>query len=280
MSNDAASGPTLVAPVRLHARSGTLPRPARRRPRTYAALAAVLLGSLGLVGCSAETEPESAPTPTSSRDLTLPLDGLTEVEAASCIPDGLRAVQAGPADDLTTVVVAGSGTDAVLLVPQNGGDECQWAQEARRLAEQGYLVATFGWARDDGASFRAAAGVLDTLGAQRTAFVGASKGGTYSIALAQELGAVTVVAISSPPTFDGLDAVAGRTSYTGPLLVVASVDDADVPASQTKTLARADDPDGFVELPGSSHGVAILAGTHAEELRGLVDDALSAAFAG
>ncbi|MGN8245700.1 alpha/beta hydrolase family protein [Cellulomonas soli] len=252
---------------------------AASRPTRFT-VSAVILGAFLLVGCTTDPDAESAPASTVTAEVTADLGGLTEVEVGSCVPDGLRAVQAGPADDPTTVVVAGGGTDAVLLVPQSGGDECQWAQEARRLAGEGYLVATFGWAGDDEASFRAATSVLDRLGAQRTAFVGASKGGTYAVALAQELGAVAVVAISSPATFDGMDAVAGRAAYTGPLLVVASADDRDVPASQTQTIARPDDPEGFVQLEGSSHGVAILSGPVADELRGLVDGALAEAFAG
>lgn len=255
-------------------------RPARPS-RALAALAGLLLGSLSLVACTADPDDESAPSATTDAPaLPEALTSWPAAEVDSCVPDGLGAVQAGPADDLTTVVVGGQGTDAVLLVPQNQGDECQWAKEVERLAGEGYLVATFGWAQDDQASFRAAFDVLQGLGAERTAFVGASKGGTYAVALADELGAAGVVAISSPATFDGLDAVAGRTAYTGPLLVVASADDTDVPASETQNIARPDDPDGFVEIEGSSHGVTILMGPYADQLRGLVDDALAEAFAG
>ena len=80
-------------------------------------------------------------------------------------------------------------------------------------------------------SFIDAVDVLRGLGATEVAFVGASKGGMYAAALADELDPVTVVALGPPAEYDGHDARSASSSYTGPLLVIASTEDRSVPAS-------------------------------------------------
>ncbi|GAA3802839.1 alpha/beta hydrolase family protein [Cellulomonas soli] len=246
------------------------------------ALGTVLACTLALVGCASGSEPvPSRPVGSSTGQRLGPATAptWTPTDVADCLPDGTTAVLAGSTDDPTVVAFAGSGPQAVLLAPQNQGDECQWADELGRLVDEGYLVATFAWADDGEVSFRSALAVLQSQGAQRTAFVGASKGGTYAAALAADLGAVGLVAVSAPATFDGMDAASAATAYDGPLLVVASADDTDVPADETREIARTDDPAGFVQLEGSAHGVAILDGPHAGQLRDLVDETLTQAFA-
>ena len=122
--------------------------------------------------------------------------------------------------------------------------------------------------------------MLREAGATEVAFVGASKGGMYSAALADELDPVTVVALGPPAQFDGHDARSTSTSYTGPLLVVASTDDRSVSALSSKLVSRADDPATYVELSGGAHGVALFNGEHREQVEQLIDDALAAGFGG
>ncbi|GEK21711.1 hypothetical protein [Cellulomonas xylanilytica] len=242
-----------------------------------AAVAAVCL--LGLVACTAPGDDTAAPstTPTGPTGVVA---SMRPADRPMCLPEGAAAVTTGPEDDPTLVAFAGSGTRGVVLAPQSDGQVCQWARELVRLVEAGYLVATFSWSGVGERSFTDAVDVLHGVGATEVAFVGASKGGMYSAALADELDPVTVVALGPPAEYDGHDARSTSTSYTGPLLVVASTDDRSVSALSSKLVSRADDPTTYVELSGGAHGVELLTGEHRAQVQQLIDDALAAGFGG
>src|SRR6478609_8767206 len=166
------------------------------------ASALLLASSVALFGCSAS--PDGSPTPSST-----PSGVAASVRPADvplCLPKGSTAVATGPEDDPTLVGYAGSGTHGVVLAPQSDGQVCQWARQLARLADEGYLVATFSWSASGERSFTDAVDVLHGLGATDVAFVGASKGGMYAAALADDLDPVTVVALGPPAEFDGFDA--------------------------------------------------------------------------
>ena len=121
--------------------------------------------------------------------------------------------------------------------------------------------------------------MLRGVGATEVAFVGASKGGMYSAALADELGPVTVVALGRRRSTTATTH-ARRRAVTGPLLVVASTEDRNVPALSSKLVSRADDPATFVEVSGGAHGVQLFTGEHREQVEQLIDDALASGFGG
>ena len=233
--------------------------------------ALVLAAVVTLGGCtgSADESPSSSPTPSGVAASMRPAD------VPLCLPKGSAAVTVGPEDDPTLVGFTGSGTKGVVLAPQSDGQVCQWARQLERLAGEGYLVATFSWSADGERSFTDAVDVLHTLGATDVAFVGASKGGMYAAALADDLDPVTVVALGPPAEYEGHDARSTSSRYTGPLLVVASTDDRNVAAMSSKLVSRADDPSTFVELTGSAHGVALFAGEHRAQVEQAIDDALA-----
>ncbi|WP_029288176.1 alpha/beta hydrolase [Cellulomonas sp. HZM] len=238
---------------------------------------AVLVGALALVATGLAGCADQAPQPTSS--------SMAAAKAPSCLPKGAQAVDVDVDGYSTPVAVVGGGTKGVVLAPQNHGDWCQWGDEIGHLADEGYRVATFTWA-DDGpdagkASMRAAAQSLRTAGATELALVGASKGGTYAVAMADELDAKGVVVLSPPATFDGLSARSAAVTYTGPLLVLASRDDTDVPRDESYQVARPDDGPSFLEIPLAAHGVAMLADPgHAEHVTFAIDDELTRSFGG
>ena len=203
---------------------------------------------------------------------------LTPADTPTCLPEGTATVTTGAPDDPTLVSFTGSGARGVLLAPQDQGDACQWAAELARLAGEGYLVASFGWGSDGAASFTGAVDVLRSLGATDVALVGASKGGAYAAALADEVDAVSVVALGPPAVFDGQDAQSASSSYTGPLLVIATTDDSNVGVDSSRAVSRADDPSTFLELSGSAHGVDLLASQHQAKVQDAIDAALAAAF--
>lgn len=237
---------------------------------------------LALAACtSSGGTDDTTPEPTSSQ--AAPADvsaSLTPAETPPCLPEGTATVTTGPADDPTLVSFTGSGTKGVLLAPQNQGDACQWATELARLAGEGYLVASFGWAADGASSFLGAVDVLRSLGATDVALVGASKGGAYAAAFADDVDAVSVVALGPPAVFDGQDAQSESSRYTGPLLVIASTDDSSVGVDSSRDVSRADDPSTFLELSGSAHGVALLASEHQQQVQDAIDEQLATGFGG
>lgn len=169
--------------------------------------------------------------PTSTRAAAEPVD---------CLPDA-PALVAGPTDDPTVVVTLGSGDRGVVLAPQDGGGPCQWAEQAERLAAEGYHVATFLWVEDGATSIQGAADALREAGAREVAYVGASKGGAYVAALADSLdpSPVAVIALSPPRQFGSVVAGPDVGSYTGPLLVVASTGDRNVSPAHSRDVSRA-----------------------------------------
>jgi hypothetical protein len=245
-------------------------------------LALALAG--GLAGCT------SSPTTGADPSVAAPSGSpsgaaMRSVDAPDCLPSGTQAVAVASGEVTTAVAVAGGGERGVVLAPQNGGDWCQWAREAEHLVDEGYRVATFTWpdtGRDAGeAAMRSAVDALHQAGAPTVALVGASKGGTYSAAMADELGAVGVVALSPPSVFEGLDARSINSTYTGPLLVIAARDDRGVASSDSRRVSRPEDGPSFLEIPLAAHGVAMLADTHhAEHVTFAIDDELTRAFAG
>jgi pimeloyl-ACP methyl ester carboxylesterase len=248
-------------------------------PTLRSSVAAVVgtISLLGLVACTASGDDTAEPPVTPSAPTGIAAS-MRPADRPMCLPEGAAAVTTGPEDDPTLVAFAGSGTRGVVLAPQSDGEVCQWARELVRLVEEGYLVATFSWSDVGERSFTDAVDVVRGVGATEVAFVGASKGGMYAAALADELDPVTVVALGPPAGYDGHDAHSTASSYTGPLLVIASTEDRSVPALSSKLVARADDPATFVELSGSAHGVQLFNGEHREQVEQLIDDALASGF--
>jgi hypothetical protein len=245
-------------------------------------IGAACLIALGVAGCGGPASPaDPADVPAAPAPTDAVAADLVATDVPSCWPTEGLAFEAGTEADPTTVVVLGEGDRGIVLGPQNGESMCQWAAQAERLADQGYLVASFTWTDDGSIAFWAAVAVLAGLGAGDYALVGASKGGAYAAGMSTLLDPppVAVVALGPPDEF-GIDARYESVGYTGPLLVIASTDDASVDVEASRRVARPDDPESFVELSGSAHGVALFDGEHRAEVEELIDGFLAAAFAG
>lgn len=258
-----------------------------RHGRGRAGGLALATGALGLAtaallaGCTGAADPADPADRGAASSTAEAAAELRPADAPQCAPDGATAYEAGRSDDAFTVVTLGRGERGVVLAPQNNASLCQWVDQMVRLADEGYLVASFDWPRDAGAGIPAAVDALRAAGASDVALVGASKGGAFSAALADDLdpAPVGVVALGPPAEF-GVDARSEASTYTGPLLVIASTDDSSVPVEESAEVARADDPATFVELPGTAHGVELFDGEHKDTVEGLVDELLAAAFDG
>jgi hypothetical protein len=244
----------------------------RRRPLVVAAACAVTAAAALLSACSGGSSGAHAtPSPTPS------VDPFLAVEPLGCLPSGAQAARLGEHGAHTVVAwSAPTGTRGVLLAPQMGDNACEWSQEWIALRQEGYVVGSFDWGPDDEDSMRLAAQKLRDLGVTQLALVGASKGGTFVAAMARDLDAVAVVALSPPSVFGTGDAV--NTGYTGPLLVYASKDDSAVPPSDSRLVAR--NPTEFHVLPGDAHGVALLQGQYNTDVQKGIDATLAAGFGG
>jgi pimeloyl-ACP methyl ester carboxylesterase len=180
----------------------------------------------------------------------------------------------------------GHGTTTVVLAHQYGGDVCQWAPYAKRLASFGYTAIAFdlrGFGRSQHrtglALFRysvdasAAVKLARRLGAKKVVLIGASIGGNAVIVGAANTHPAVdgVVSLSGPATFR-LDAVTAAKHLLVPVLYIAGTFDEgglyrkDAQKLYTATAAE----DKTIEfVPTSEHGVMLV--SHPGKARELVE---------
>ena len=202
------------------------------------------------------------------------------IETPACLPKTARAVVTGPKEDPTIVVTTGKGDQGIVFVPEHGRNFCQWVDQMTRYDKAGYRVASLAWSADGKASVAAAVDVLRVEGAVGVVLVGSSKGGAYVADMADELATAPlgVIALSPPATFEKADATSAHSKYAGPLLVVASAGDGNVPVTDSKLVARAADPSTYLEMAGGAHGVAIFQTDSGAQLQSTMDTFMTTAF--
>lgn len=226
-------------------------------PRRPAAAAAVLLL---LAGCG-------------GADLGSGLVEPRPVQAGACWPEQGRAFTTGTEERPVTVVTLGSADDGVVLLPGSGHDYCEWVEQAERLVDRGYAVASFAWQfADTGLAVRAAAAALQDAGVQRYAMLGSSLGAAEALRTARELDPAPAGVVALSPSYVPPVEPGGR-HYDGPVLVVASTHDSHITIATSRAAADADD--AFVELSGTAHGAALLRREHRDAVQALVDDFLT-----
>ena len=169
----------------------------------------------------------------------------------------------------------GHGKTAVVLAHQYGGDVCEWAPYAGRLASLGYTAIAFDFRgfglsqhRTGEALIRydqdvvAAARLARTQGAARVILVGASIGANAVVVAGAEAKPPVdgVVSLSAPATFR-LDAVSAAKRLKVPVLYVAgTIDEGGIYRQDARTLytATAAADKAITLVPTAEHGVQLV----------------------
>ena len=179
-------------------------------------------------------------------------------------------------------VVFGKGRRGVVLAHQSRGDLCTWVPFARTLARAGYLALPFdlrgygksgsGKRPDFQIDVAAAGRALRSAGAKTVVYLGASLGGTASLAatpLAPEPDGV--ISLSGPAAFGNLDGTAAVGRVDVPLLLVAARGDTAFSGDQKTVYDAAVTLDKQVALvSGFDHGVDLLTGEARSRVKSLV----------
>jgi len=148
---------------------------------------------------------------------------------------GGRAVYFGPDSGLGGYLY-GTGSVGVVFAHQSDGDACDWMPEAARLAKLGYRTLAvdldgYGASKtlnrpysDDVAD---AVDLLTGQGATSIVLVGDSMGGTAVLEAAGATHArlAAVIALSSPASYSGMDALDAAARITAPLLMMCGTED-------------------------------------------------------
>jgi dienelactone hydrolase len=231
---------------------------------------------VAIAGCAADSAPPPAtgpstavvPTLTASPGATLPPVGV------NCRPDATkgRTLRLTNGAGLSIAAVdLGTGSSAVVLAHQSDGSLCEWLPYGESLAAKGFRVLAFDFAGSGSSSMpkqktyvddlRTAVTYLRGQGVTRVVIMGASMGATMSVVAAAAIIPPVdgVIALSSPLSFDGVNAEKAAPSLKTPSLYIASETDGDY-ASYAKSIESAT-PVEFRELvivPGAQHGIRLL----------------------
>ena len=175
--------------------------------------------------------------------------------------------------------VFGHGQTGVILAHMRPADQTAWFPFATKLAATGAFTAmTFdfrGFGESPGdkefdrvdtdldAAYRY---MRDTLGIEKIFLVGASMGGTASLAVGAREPVAGVVSISSPAQFEVLDATQDVADIDAPKLFVASQDDVPAANSLRDLADAASAPKDEHVYDGDAHGTALFDGPDADDL--------------
>jgi pimeloyl-ACP methyl ester carboxylesterase len=185
--------------------------------------------------------------------------------------------------------VFGDGRTGVILVHMRPSDQTAWFPYATTLAETGdYTVLTFdfrGYGESSGdkefdrldTDLQAALDYMqDDLGIDDVFLVGASMGGTASLLVAEREPVLGLVSISSPATYQEIDALAAVDKILAPKLFIASEDDLPAMRSLEELWAEAVAPKEQALFEGDAHGTDLFAAPVAEDFEERMTDFIEA----
>ena len=203
-----------------------------------------------------------------------------EKAAAPVVPVGARDVAFRSIDGIQLEgKLYGQGKIGVILSHQYNSDQSSWFSFAGRLADAGYLVLTYDFRgfcpggdagcssgkKDIAAATKDLEGAIAFMrdkGVDKLFLVGASMGGTASLAetTLQPSRIAGVISVSSPVTFEGLDAnLTGLGEIKTPKLFIAGKTDPSGAADAAQTMyKRSSDRKQLLIVDTDLHGAFIL----------------------
>jgi pimeloyl-ACP methyl ester carboxylesterase len=258
-----------------------------RRSALGGVLGTLSLGAVLLAAGCGDGQPEAGPSavnPTS----TAPSSPAGPCRDAALV--GKQVTFPGSGGAQLTGYVVGTGTTAVVLVPQRRMDSCSFTAYAKALAGRGYRVLAFDFAGEGGSAsapdatnsgdVKAAIAYLRQAGAGKIALIGTSRGGTAALIAASVVKppVAGVISVSAPRVFDGEDAEAAVKTLAAPALYIAAQDDGTA-ADDVRKLhdATPGDQRKLLVVSGRAHGIAFLGGTDqaAAEVENAIDTFLT-----
>ena len=223
---------------------------------------------------------------------------------AACLdlPEREQPAGAGPGVEVITIrVMDDSPLDArlwvrdrkrlVLYLHEYYRTQRDWWPEAAAGAEGDPSAMTLdlrghGDSGGDHQDFELMAGDVRTVlafararGYERVAIVGAGMGGTVAALVGRDEPGISVVGLSLPADFAGLEALEASAAIGPRLTIVAAREDLSARESLEQIARDARlEPSRALLLPGRAHGIALLRGESAEATRRVMKDALDRAW--
>ncbi|WP_405017747.1 alpha/beta hydrolase [Kitasatospora sp. NBC_00070] len=157
---------------------------------------------------------------------------------------------------------AGRAKVAVVFSHENGDTLCDWIPFVEDFTKAGYATLAYTSAGDLPLDIEAAAKYLKAKGVERVVLVGASKGGTGSLAAAAAPGTLPVAAVvtlSAPTYFGSWNGVEAIARIKAPLFVAAQENDQPFAENAAELAKAATAPVKELKIyQGSSHGARLL----------------------
>lgn len=219
------------------------------------ALPASVCTALLLAGCGSTGGTAAAPKPSA------PTYGCLAQERAD--KGSFALDSAAPRDAYYQDSDTGHARTAVVLSHENASSLCEWIPFLEDFTKAGYAGLAFTSAGDVAQDIEAAAAHLKAKGVQRLVLIGASKGGTASLAAAAAPGALPVAAVatlSSPTYHGGWDGKAAIGKLTVPLFIAVQENDQPFAenAAELAAAATAAPVKDLKVYQGASHGTRLL----------------------
>jgi len=168
----------------------------------------------------------------------------------------------------------GSGSTAVVLAHMRPANMESWFDFAEVLAGEGYSALAFnfrGYGNSEGDGFdvdtdvQAAVDFVTEHGAESVYVIGASMGGTGSVAASAQRPVAGTITLSAPAEFEGTDALSAAANLSAPILLFAATADQPYPDHAEVMAAAATVDAEVVILSGSNHGTTMFQ-DHGQEL--------------
>jgi hypothetical protein len=221
----------------------------------FSAVTTALL--LAVTGCSSTasraTAPAGAPSPSPSIEAVCLQDDSELAKGVTHFPGGNGHIVEG--------YTTGSGPVGVVLAHQRDADLCEWSGIWPDFAAKGYMVMaiTMGGAIDTDVT--KAAEQLRARGAKQIVLVGASMGGTASLAAAGEITppVQAVVSLSGPADFGPADAFAAVKKFQVPVAYFAGEQDVEYATNAQSLYDATTEKDKTLHIlkGDASHGVEL-----------------------